>query len=40
MLRKVNVTERSQHSYACQICGFDLYSDEYDYKNITKVVDM
>lgn len=32
--------ERSQHSYTCQICGFDLYSDEYDYKNIKKVVDM
>lgn len=32
--------ERAQHSYTCQICGFDLYSDEYDYKNIKKVVDI
>lgn len=32
--------ERSQHSFTCQICGFDLYSDEYDYRNIKKVVDM
>ena len=32
--------ERSEHSYTCQICGFDLYSDEYDYRNIKKVVDM
>ena len=32
--------ERAQHDYHCNICGFYVrIHDEFDYRNITKVVD-
>jgi transcriptional regulator with AAA-type ATPase domain len=32
--------ERSQHTYTCNQCGFYVQiHDEFDYRNITKVVD-